>query len=79
MNPSAIFIGIMLITYGVYVFVLRLRYPKKLRKLAAMQTFWGETLGAGMHTISYIVVPIILGITVVMGGMNGHHFLEMMR
>lgn len=71
MNALTVLIGVAAILFGLYTFYLRANDPAKLGKLAAMQKQWGESTGKTIHTIAYSVVPIIVGLIILMTGLEG--------
>ncbi|QQO09937.1 hypothetical protein [Breznakiella homolactica] len=54
-------LGVLVIFYGIYTAVIRLKSPEKLGKYQAMKERYGDNTGKLLHVLSYTVVPIILG------------------
>ena len=48
-----------------------MKNPEKLGKLNAMKEKYGDKTGVTIHTISYTVVPIIVGIVFIVIGLKG--------
>lgn len=71
MEYTTFVIGIFAVLFGLYTLVIRLMTPKKLGKLEAMKEKFGEKMGTLIHTISYTLVPIIVGMVFIVNGMNG--------
>lgn len=45
--------------------------PEKLGKLNAMKGKYGEKAGVTIHTVSYTIVPIVVGILFIVIGLMG--------
>ena len=73
MNYVTVAIGLIPIAYGVYVMIVRINgNTRNFRKLELMKKFWGERPGSIIHFISYALVPIAVGISIVMYGISGY-------
>ena len=71
MDYTTIGIGIFALMFGVYTCFVRLKSPDKFEKLKAMKEKFGEKAGTIIHTIAYTIVPVIVGISLILTGING--------
>jgi TRAP-type mannitol/chloroaromatic compound transport system permease large subunit len=71
MNPVTVFVGAAAIGYGLYTAWARRARPEQLGKLEAMQRSLGERNGQLVHLVAYTVVPIVVGVALVLGGLRG--------
>lgn len=78
MNITTIIIGLLPITYGLYILSLRLRNKMdKLGKIESMKGFYGKKLWSIIHFIAYVVVPISFGVMIIIAGVNGTNIIDM--
>lgn len=61
MNFIIIASGLLIIAYGCYTAVMRVKAPGKFSKIESMKHFWGDKLGYFMHILAYSILPIIVG------------------
>ncbi len=61
-----LFLGLGLITFGIWTHYLRIKSPEKFSKLEAMKKFYGQKRGETIHLIAYTAVPIVFGILVLL-------------
>jgi hypothetical protein len=71
MNPVTILVGAAAIGYGIYTAWARRAKPEQFRKLEPMKKFWGGKAGPIVHIVGYTIVPIVLGIVLVIRGLQG--------
>jgi len=71
MNYTTLTIGLFAFLFGICTLFLRMKNPEKLGKLNAMKEKYGDKTGVTIHTISYTVVPIIVGIVFIVIGLKG--------
>ncbi len=71
MNYVSIAIGVTALLFGVYTLYARIKTPIVLKKLDAMKKAFGDRAGIILHTISYIIVPLAVGIIFIITGVNG--------
>jgi hypothetical protein len=71
MNYTTLAFGLFALLFGVCTLILRVKNPGKFRKLNAMKEKYGEKTGVIIHTISYTVIPIIVGILFIIIGLKG--------
>ena len=71
MNPVTVAIGVAAIAYGLYTAWARRTKPEQFAKLEPMKKFWGERGGLIVHVVGYTVVPIVIGVVLIMGGLRG--------
>jgi hypothetical protein len=77
MDFITIGIGLLPVAYGLYVFVLRMQGKnEKLKKLEPMKKFWGERLGPLIHIVAYVVAPLIIGVAIIIAGVNGISIMQ---
>ncbi|MEW4455390.1 hypothetical protein AB1L30_22160 [Bremerella sp. JC817] len=68
MSDPTQLLGFAAICFGTITFVLRLTTPAVFRKLKAMQQVYGPVGGYVVHTMSYSIIPIAVGIAMIIGG-----------
>jgi hypothetical protein len=74
-NQLTVVIGVVMIAYGIYVFLLRLKNDtRKLQKFFNMKETIGEKKGSLVHLVGYVILPIIIGIVFVIMGFKGISF-----
>jgi hypothetical protein len=71
MDLFSIGLGVAAVLYGLITFFMRIKYPAKFAKLEAMKKFWGERKGLLLHTVSYSVLPILIGVMFIYKGFLG--------
>ena len=71
MDTITVALGALAAAYGTITLVARAVNPKVFSKLDAMKKAWGESAGSILHIVSYSVVPIVVGITLIVLGANG--------
>jgi len=71
MDPVTVCLGVAAMGYGAYTGLARRAKPAQLGKLEAMKRFWGERAGVAVHVVGYTVVPIVLGIVLIVRGLQG--------
>jgi hypothetical protein len=74
MNPMTVFIGVAATGYGIYTAWARQAKPEQFKKLGPMKEAWGEKGGFMLHVVGYTVMPIIVGLGLIMKGMQGGSF-----
>ncbi len=74
MNPVTVGIGALAIAYGIFSGVMRFVKPAAFKKLEAMKEKFGAGAGNTIHFVSYVIVPLGFGITMVLAGLNGVSF-----
>jgi len=70
-NPVTVLVGVAAIGYGVYTAWARRTRPEQFRKLEPMKKLWGEKAGPIVHIVGYTVAPIVIGIVLVVRGLQG--------
>ncbi len=60
-----IILGVLAVIYGIFTFIQRKRKPESFAKIESMKKLYGEKAGYIVHVISYSVIPIIFGITII--------------
>ena len=71
MNHTTLAIGLFALLFGICTLFLRVKNPEKFEKLNAMKEKYGEKTGVTIHTISYSVIPIIVGVVFIVIGLKG--------
>jgi hypothetical protein len=71
MNPTTVLVGVVAIGYGFYTAWARRAKPQQFNKLEPMKKFWGERGGQLVHIVGYTIVPILIGIILVVSGLQG--------
>ena len=79
MNPMTVGLGALIVAYGCYTAYARVKAPHQFHKLDAMKKFWGESAGVAIHFVGYTVVPIVVGIAMIIAGMNGLSIIDVMK
>ena len=62
MNWITLAFGIFALFYGLYTIYARLKTPDKFGKLEAMRQSYGHKAGTIVHTISYTLIPLVVGV-----------------
>jgi hypothetical protein len=71
MNPVTVLVGVAAVSYGLYTAWARRAKPEQFNKLEPMKNFWGERAGQLVHVVGYTVLPIIIGILLIVTGLQG--------
>lgn len=71
MNYTTFAVGLFALIFGVCTLFLRVKDPGKLGKMNAMKKKYGEKTGVTIHTISYTIIPIVVGILFIVIGLKG--------
>jgi len=79
MNPITVGLGALIVAYGCYTAYARVKAPHQFHKLDAMKKFWGESAGVAIHFVGYTVVPIMVGVAMIIAGMNGLSIIDVMK
>lgn len=80
MNPLAIFVGIVLCGFGVWVLVRRLQgRHEEFAKLTMLKERIGPHAGSALHYVTYVGLPLLLGISMVVQGYTGITFAQWIR
>ena len=76
MDFVTIGLGVVIILFGLYTWIMRIKSPEKFGKLKAMKDKFGSTAGQTIHTIAYTVMPVLFGIVVIRAGINGLSIMQ---
>ena len=71
MEYSTVGLGIFIVLYGIYTIIQTISSPEKLIKLTFMKNKLGFKTGVFLHTVVYVVVPVIFGVFLINAGLNG--------
>lgn len=59
-------IGIAAIGYGAFTLYAHITKNNKFFwKIEPMKKFWGEKVGTAIHFVSYVIVPLVIGVYIV--------------
>lgn len=76
MDPITLGIGILAIAFGIFSGVMHFVKPRIFKKLEAMKEKFGDRMGGAMHFISYVILPFIFGVVILISGYIGIPFFE---
>jgi cytochrome b561 len=77
MDILTIWMGFLLLVYGLYALLLRLLGRVRMfRKLNPMKKSYGNKTGTIIHFVLYILVPIVMGIGMIWAGLHGVGFIR---
>ena len=79
MDPFTTGIGTIVTAYGIFSGIMHFVKPSAFRKLEPMKEKFGTVVGNMIHFGSYVILPLILGITMIISGLNGLSFFEMIQ
>ena len=71
MQYTTLALGAAIFIYSLYTIVMSFKSPKELIKLKYMRAKMGVKYGTMVHTIVYIVVPLVFGFFVIRAGIDG--------
>ena len=74
MEPVTVGIGALALVYGIFSAIMRVIKPAFFSKLKPMQEKLGNTMGNLIHSFSYIIVPLVFGIIMIIAGIKGYSF-----
>ncbi len=72
MDPITMALGLGAAGFGSYTTYLRFSNPEKLGKLEAMREKFGTAAGTAIHTVTYSIAPIVVGLILIVAGSNGY-------
>ena len=49
------------------------------KKLVPMKEMFGDSVGAAIHFVAYVIVPLGFGISMIIAGLNGISFFDAAR
>ena len=77
-NLSTVALGSVACAYAIGVLALRLAGRERyFRKLVPMRQQWGSRTGSALHYASYVVVPFVVGATVIAAGLSGISLIDL--
>ena len=53
--------------------------PPTVPQTGSDEKFWGEGAGVAIHFVAYTVVPIVVGIAMIIAGVNGLSIVDVMK
>jgi hypothetical protein len=71
MQYTTLALGTAIVLFGIYTALTSLKSPDVLIKLKYMRAKLGVTTGTVVHTIAYVVVPLIFGYFMIRAGIDG--------
>ena len=71
MQYTTLALGAAIIIFGFYTALTSYRAPQELIKLKYMRAKLGMKAGTAIHTIAYVVVPLLFGFFILQAGFNG--------
>jgi hypothetical protein len=75
LDPINLALGVFAIGFGLFTLFVRVTNPSKFGKLEAMKKQWGDAAGNAIHLISYIIMPILAGVALLIAGVMGISFI----
>jgi len=70
-NFGTSIIGLLALGFGISTLVIRIRTPERFAKLQTMKEQLGEKAAYRLHFTAYTVIPIMVGIIFLLGGVFG--------
>lgn len=71
MQYTTVALGAAIIVFGIYTAMTSIKTPDALIKLKYMRKKLGMKTGTTVHTVAYVVVPLIFGYFVLSAGIDG--------
>ncbi len=76
MQYTTLALGAAIVLFGIYTALTSIKSPEQLIKLTYMRAKLGLKAGTIMHTIAYVVVPLVFGFFIIRAGINGVGIIE---
>ena len=64
-----VFLGALMVVYGIVTLILRRVAPDRFWKLETMKKKWGERAALRIHVIGYTVLPLVAGTVLIVRGL----------
>jgi len=71
MQLTTLALGCMIVLFAIYTAISSIKKPTELIRLKYMQSKLGKKMGFTLHTIVYVVVPLIFAYFMIRAGING--------
>jgi len=71
MQLTTLALGSMIVLFALYTAISSIKKPTELIRLKYMQSKLGKRMGFALHTIVYVVVPLIFAYFMIRAGING--------
>lgn len=71
MQYTTLALGSLIMLFGIYTSWMSIKNPAELYKLKYMREKMGMKVGTTVHTLAYIVVPVIFGYLMIRSGIDG--------
>ncbi len=78
MDLLTLSLGCVVVLFGLYTLIVRIKAPDKFAKLSAMKEKFGSNLGIAIHTFAYTIIPLIFGGVLINAGINGISIMQFM-
>ena len=76
MNIPTVLIGVLAALFGASTIILRHTKPQMFSKFGPMKEKFGDKQGYILHFVGYSLIPLILGISMIISGLNGYSFFD---
>ncbi len=76
MQYSTLILGFAIVFYGLYTTIVSIKSPQELIKLKYMRATMGKKLGTLVHSLAYVLVPLVFGYFVIRAGFDGIGIIE---
>ncbi len=76
MQYTTLALGAVVLLFAIYTTVMRFKSPQELIKLKYMRDEMGMKAGTIVHTVAYVLVPVIFSVFILKAGMNGVTIVE---
>ena len=71
MQYTTLALGAAIVIFGIYTALTSFKSPEELIKLKYMRAKLGMKAGTVVHTIAYVIVPLIFGYFIISAGLDG--------
>jgi len=71
MQYTTLALGTFIVLFGLYTAIISIKSPLELIRLKFMRAKLGNKAGAIIHTVLYVVVPLIFGSFMINAAING--------
>jgi len=71
MQYTTLALGVAIVLFGIYTALTSIKTPEQLIKLKYMRAKLGMKAGTTVHTIAYVIVPLIFGSFIINAAVNG--------
>ena len=71
MNITSVITGMLVLLYGLFIFITRFTRPQQHSRLSFLKKVLGNRWGILIHTIVYIIAPFALAAWLISHGLEG--------